>query len=417
MITVRPKCEYINCRVVNRRRIDIRGAVTIPVTVYSETQGEIATDAFGCGIQLKKKPITYPAKRLCASKRITVVEELEMSASKPAVGNILDSTCTVIPKDRKIIAGKLVAGGDAVITVVYSCVDPNGNDTVETMTFSKAFSQIIDIDGIDEAFEAQIDIDPTGCEIISKGENGTQLECEITLIVSCTAVKYAVCEAVEDAYSTRYECELKRCTGSFRSLQEKVSLSKSVELTLRYPDGEIGCIYDCQSQCGVFSPRLDESGKKFMLSGNVRFSVLGCSSEKTPFCIEGETPFELEVPLPETIKSPEDTVLEPTVTVTGCSYRLGESGSTVEVNADISVNGTISEYRTGDVLSEINVLTDKPKERSESYALKLCYISEEEDIWEIAKRYSTSAEAIMEENDLSDSGVFNRSMLLIPLMN
>ena len=30
MIWLTPKCDYVNCRVVNQRRLDIRGAVTIP---------------------------------------------------------------------------------------------------------------------------------------------------------------------------------------------------------------------------------------------------------------------------------------------------------------------------------------------------------------------------------------------------
>lgn len=54
MIWLTPKCDYVNCRVVNQRRLDIRGAVTIHANVTGEVTVPIVTDAFGCGIQLKK---------------------------------------------------------------------------------------------------------------------------------------------------------------------------------------------------------------------------------------------------------------------------------------------------------------------------------------------------------------------------
>ena len=69
------------------------------------------------------------------------------------------------------------------------------------------------------------------------------------------------------------------------------------------------------------------------------------------------------------------------------------------------------------MLCELTAYTDKPKERQQGYALKLFYCSENEDIWEIAKKYSTSINAIMEENDLAGDKLSDCGMLLIPLMN
>ena len=108
MVSLNPRCDYVNCRVVNQRRLDIRGAVSIGVKVVGEVSRPVVTDAFGCNIQLKKTPVTYPTKRLTAAKRITVIEELQLSASKPPVGTVLRSDCRVIPQEHKMIAGKLV---------------------------------------------------------------------------------------------------------------------------------------------------------------------------------------------------------------------------------------------------------------------------------------------------------------------
>ena len=69
-VTIIPTCEYVNCRVVNQRRIDIRGAVSAAVRVVCEEPMECICSAFGGGIQLKKQLCTLPVKRICAAKKI-----------------------------------------------------------------------------------------------------------------------------------------------------------------------------------------------------------------------------------------------------------------------------------------------------------------------------------------------------------
>ena len=56
------------------------------------------------------------------------------------------------------------------------------------------------------------------------------------------------------------------------------------------------------------------------------------------------------------------------------------------------------------------------KVRDGDYALKLYYGVENEEIWDIAKRYSTSVDAIMEENDLYSERLEQNGMLLIPIV-
>ena len=49
--------------------------------------------------------------------------------------------------------------------------------------------------------------------------------------------------------------------------------------------------------------------------------------------------------------------------------------------------------------------------------MKLYYGAENEDIWDIAKRYSTSVDAVREENDIDGDKIENGGMLLIPIIN
>lgn len=412
MITVTPHVDYINCRVVNQRRLDVRGAVSARVKITGEKKQAVIIDAFGANIQLKKSLITYPSKRLTASKRVTVIEELELGAAKPSVGTVIRSDCSVFPQEQKIIAGKLVTKGDAEISMLYSCNDASGEDSLETMRFTIPFSQIIDVEGIDESFDAYVDITPAGCEIIPKGEDSASLECELVMLVNCTAMKYETCEVVTDAYSTCYECELENSGCRIDGIPVKINELHTAVSQAVYNDDSIACIYDVWCDIGNVTARYNEETCKYTVSGNANFCMIGKNESGTPIYLEADSPFEHELPQ----EYSADSIIQPKVCVQNCSYHIPDE-NTVEVKAELKIGGYVCEHSAKDMLCSLNVCTDKPKEKQNGYALKLCYCSSNEDIWEIAKKYSTSIKAIMEENELSDDKSDNCGMLLIPLMN
>ena len=51
------------------------------------------------------------------------------------------------------------------------------------------------------------------------------------------------------------------------------------------------------------------------------------------------------------------------------------------------------------------------------HAVKLYFGVPGEDVWDIAKRYSTSVDAIIEENDLAGERLEKGGMLLIPIVS
>ena len=79
-------------------------------------------------------------------------------------------------------------------------------------------------------------------------------------------------------------------------------------------------------------------------------------------------------------------------------------------NLSLSDCGIIS------AVTDIIIDDSVKKQRDGDYAVKLYYGSADEDVWDIAKRYSTSAQAVMEENDLGSETVSDGGMLLIPIV-
>lgn len=410
VVRIEPKCSNVNCRVVNKRRLDIRGAVTACVKVCCDEQTHVLSDARGAGVQLKKQMMTYPVDRISAAKRITVIEELEMSPSKPSVGTVLRCGCVISKGEQRIIAGKLMTKGEAEITMLYSCVNSAGEDTAETMRFSLPFSQIIDMEGIDESFEADVSISAAQCSVMPKGESSPVLECELVLNVYCTAVKYENRELVIDAFSTAYECSCETCTDRIEGAAVNVRTDSKVSCTLNTPESEKVNMYDCFAGCSQLSVMRDDEKGAFTVSGMVNFCAVGAGGSGVPFYIEKESAFETQVEIPKSVGSEAD--LEASAAVTGCSYYLGD-GDTMEIKADLRIEGVIHSFLPDNVVSKLELSEQEQETVKNHCALKLCRCTQGEDIWDIAKRCRASVSAIMEENELTQ-GVPSSAMLLIP---
>lgn len=411
-VRLTPVCDYVNPRVVNKRRIDVRGAVTTKVSVFAGEQKSVISEASGQGIELKTRSINVPIKRICLDKRLTIVEEFETGGDKPIPSAIIRSDCTVIKGEQKTIAGKLVVKGDAEVNMLYS-INEGEEESFDTMRFTVPFSRIIDADGIDENFEVCTDIKASSCEIMSKGEGAGVFECEIVLLVEINAVKQQSTLVAEDAYSTKYETEasLEAVRVVSAPIAVDKTISKSVEIASG--DNKIMRVYDCWGELYGVSTRFDDEKGEYSLLGNIRLCLLGKGQGGKPVYIEQEEPFEMSTMTDKCLSS--ESRLYVNTFVKSTSFRLTDE-NTAEVTAQISASGYISDCTAYELLTNVSVDTDKPKQKQTGCAVKLCRCDENTDIWDIAKKYSTSARAIEQENDLTNASAGKGSMLLVPLI-
>ncbi|MBR1384480.1 MAG: DUF3794 domain-containing protein [Ruminococcus sp.] len=404
IISACAKTEHISCRVVNQRRVDIRGSFTVKVKVTAEQKKQFITGAQGAGIQLKKVRTVYPAKRLTAAKRVTVVEELELGGAKPPVGTVLRTDCVITQQERKVISGKLIVKGEAAIDMLYIPADSN-NSGIETMRFGIPYSQVIDIEGVDESYMIDIDIKTSSCDLIPRTDDGTGLECELVMLVNCIALKYESCDAVTDAFSTKHNCTVHLGDSILGADEEKISLNKEVCGKLCCNDGEISGISSVW--CEVHNVTVREGEEKSVVSGSVLMSAIGMNSQEVSIYLENEVPFECE--------TSSSNVSDVQVTVRSCSYHLSDA-ECADVKAELLIETHCSNGDRISPLDEISI--DETGELSSSeYALKLFSAETGEKLWDIAKQCRTSVEAIIEENDLTSDIMEESGMLLIPIIN
>ena len=404
------KTDYVNCRAVNKKRLDVRGAVSIHLNVSGESTCEAVSDAFGMNIQLKKSALDYTTGKMYASKTLNMNEEFELGSSKPSVTGVIRSDAVILSTEKKIIVNKLIVKGEMNINILYTC-ESGGEPSMETMQFLLPFSQIVDMEGIEPRYESNISVTPLQCEIHPSAEDSRSVKCDVTLRIDCCAYKQSTVDIVSDAYSTKYECSMTRSPAKIEYMPTPVNETQLSKASVEYKDGEIKCIYDAWGNIYDVSSRYDTESGKLSVIGNLQYSVMIKNTENVPELIEKDVPFEFFI---DNVSS--DSRFEGSANIVSCSYNM-VSTSCVDVKSEIRLSGLITGTSEQKIISSIDIDEEKNVKRDGDYALKLYYAQENEDVWEIAKKYYTSVDAICDENMLEDEVSACDRMLLIPIVN
>ena len=86
----------------------------------------------------------------------------------------------------------------------------------------------------------------------------------------------------------------------------------------------------------------------------------------------------------------------------------------LNVRAQVKADAAMALQETARLITEAAVQEQKPVKQRGAGCLTLYFPEPGEQVWEIAKRYSTAPAAILEENGLTDDGAAGEGMLLIP---
>lgn len=399
-VLVSGETEYVNCRAVNQRRVDVRGAFALSVEALAEAQGEIITALSGGGIQQRTAPITG-SRTVGAQEKIITTEESITFDEPPQI--VLSTQCTGTVNETKLIAGKAVLKGEIRAEVVYRTAP--GHTLLHTAR-QIPFNEIIDIEGADESCQCFAIVQPTGCTITAgagedEGEN----------TISATAVLYAKVYrpveymAVSDAFSTECETELSQQQVMLEEVADVFTQQVEAVTTGRLPD-ENARIIDVMAT-PLPMEVIEEDGEA-VLRGRVMAHLLCVNALDEIECYDKVC----EYTLPRRYPRPAGEVLAqcyPSVSSVS-ARKVGEETSAA---VTLTVRGLISFRSARTVLSDVQCTG--PLERDDGdIALRIYFAEAGEELFDIAKRYAASPDAIAAANDVADTALEEPRRLLIP---
>lgn len=407
---VRLKTEYLNCRAVSPRRVDIHGAFSVVVSVQAYADQEYFSSIQGDDIQQKKSVSTV--SRLCAmgQQQFSIAEVLDIGQGKGFPESILRSELSVSCDSVKPLSDKIMISGEAALRILYVTDIESG--TQDVMTFNIPFSQVLDAKGISDNSVNEVSVEVMNYDTALKSEydeNSTLVTLDAKLCATVIATEDYLVEMAEDAYSTDYELEMEKKQYRFTHLRSLLNDDIQVKSELNTGDCGISRVIDMWCD-NINSLWVYENGQ-FTVKGKAGCCILALDAEGVPYYVERPVDFSFNPELGEDLQSPGAKI---EVKPAGMAFRITGDNS-IEIKLDMKLTGSVIEQTPMRGIISVRSSDDRCRMKDKTAALTLYYAEEGESLWDIACAYCTSAEAIRLENEMTEDIITADGMILIPM--
>ncbi len=407
-LDVRVKCEYINCRAVTERKIDVHGAVGVYLTACRRKNREIISDIDDENIEIMRAaaPATMPIGQ--SEKYVIIEEELEIGSSQPDIRCLIRYDANVSVSECKLLAGKAIVKGEMTASLLYRA------ESGELQTFSSniPFSQLLEIESAGDDCICRADASVAYLEIKPKTGSTSPTRAFMLDAKICLRAD-AYCEndveVISDAYSRKYEAVISSENVCFDKMVFSINDTFNTRKDIDFPSGAISGVYDVWSTANVDSVGFE--GDCLTLTGTAVINVLARDESGLPMFYEKPIPFEYRFKLPF---EGRNLKADPRVSVTGVNYTIS-GDNRMEIGLQMAVNAAVYECADLNIVSDIKINENQLLRRARRGAMTVYFADTGESVWDIARRYLADISEIRRLNGINDDKLTVGQMILIPV--
>ena len=406
-LKIHANLRSFDVREVNPRKVYVRASIDISYRAYEREERVLCCgvkDAEEYGVCTRYREVSGYDPIIMKTKKFSVSDDIELTGDGMEMSSVLVGDVALILNETKIIGNKSIVKGTAEVSYVYETESGAINSDVCEIPFS----QIIDVDGMDEGHDLDVEISVTGFEFdpqYDAGGKARYMTVSATAEVDATVYESFAARVVDDVYSTTYEIDVKQNaltnTKCINRDKKRVPVTESIKT-------ESGVKSVLDVAVDVFPPIKRREEEREVISSDVQLAVMYIGNDDAVY----GTSRRISVLCP--VEVSENHTYETTAIVRskGCS-----TGVENEINVRFFVDFDVTETENVPVFTIAEISADKEKvrlgERRPSVVIKR--VERECDVWNLAKEHATSVEEICVANNISDSErVSVGRMILIP---
>lgn len=400
---VEGQTEYINSRSVNPRRIEVRGAYALVVSVYTQSKADVITALSEGGIEQKLCTIRGVRRAVVLEKLVTVEGELSFPQTPAA---ILDLTGTAEVRELKVLHGKAVAKGELHLLCAWRA---EGETTLQSQSADLPFQQVLDADGLSEDCRCLCVAEPVGFTA-AQGEGDAPSQLTATVMLRFRAWRPYQLQCVADAFSTRFETSLAPQQLLAEQLVCPLNETAVVNGSGALPDAGAK-ILACFASFGP--TQVVRKGEGWVLASRALVTAFAENSLSEPESYEKTLEFTL--PLKPTEELPPDAELYPECWLTAENLQCSSSGGALDVSLSVRAEGAVLCRRAYTGVGTIE-LGDALAPADPEISLRIYYAQAGEELFDIAKRFHVSPGQMLAANELDETttNLAQAARLLVP---
>lgn len=404
--TVSAKCGYLNTKAVSAHRVEVHSVMAVSVKGVCKKRAEVICDIDNSGVYFNRKQKSATLPISIAEKNIVFEEELEVAPSQPPVCDVVRYCVVPFVTSHKIVNDKVIVKGELEVTVLYSA---DNYCNAEKLCVSVPFSQIVDVEGINEGCVCNVKLETVFADIKPRQTYDGEAKSFMLNAKICITVD-AVCDnelpIICDAYSSKFDVDIKSENVSISNMLDSIDEKYSCKKNIAFSDGENARVIDTWATAAVLGYRAD--GKALIINGTVNAFIICESSDGVINLFEKPIDFEYRYELQKTAGQ---ILCEPQVAVMNCQYSpAGENN--IDLHIELGISASVYEINSVNAVVDVKLLENSAAPKRE-YSMIIYFAQGGESVWDIAKHYKASPDEIMKINAV-DSVLSAEKALLIP---
>lgn len=406
---VSPVCQVVaavrvtgaETRVLNPRKVLCRVELALWCQAWSPREEVLCRPAEEPGLALEQRVEeleSYTAVAV-AEKGFAFTDDVRLPASHPPVSELLGHRLELRCGEAKVIGGKLIFKGEAVLHCRYATAE----GALALGRWELPFSQLMELEGVEEEGGCEVELAERESQVLLAGdEEGRTLNVHMELLAQAVVRQNRAVRLFSDAYSTTHDLTVERQSVTLTQLWEDSGVDQLCREVLETPE-PARQVEDCAVTLGPCQVRREE--REGVLTTQARVSALYTDETGQLRGLERSVEVSARIVLPGRGE---------------CRCRCALAG---EVQAVAAAGGielrcpVRFSYRTTvpHVLEAVTALQYEERgEGEERPSVRLRLAQKGEDLWDIAKACSAARADILAANDLPDPDHLEGALLLIP---
>lgn len=382
------KIKNIDCKILNGRKINIKVEIEMQLQIYSNENVELLKEVNNIkNVQVLNKSAKI---NTLVGKGITKTYAKD-TISYDSIDNlaeILKVQVNIINSEIKTSYNKVLLKADASIKIMYLTEEGNIkilNSTIPVMGF-------IDIQDISENNIIQSNYEIKNIIIKPNGNEEHSIYIEIEVGIDCRAYGVIDIELIEDIYAIDEDIEFD--TRSIETENNKCMKQEicNIEEKISIPEVANNQIYDVEIVPIIRSTNI--LNKRIVYEGEIKLNFIYYSSIISGIDTKNYVlPFNFEVDGEEI--NPNKKVYTSTDCV-GDNFVVLDDG-TIDCKLNLAFNIEMSDTTKINMINEIKIVENR---NSSNYSMVIYIVKSGDTLWNIAKKYKTTIQSIMELNGL-----------------
>lgn len=413
----RVKCdiEHMEYDVINSRKVNVKAILNLCGKTMDQTERQITQDFEGLEeIQVLRNTISVNSYIGNSESGCTVGDILEIPAGKPTILEILRSDAKITAKDFKVTEDRIVAVGELYISTLYIADDEMRS--IQFMEHQIPFSESIDLAGVDERSYCDIEYDlgEVICEALEDSDGELrQLRCEAMLNIYAECFEKKEVELVEDAYSPYSRVSIEKEELKLQELvtenESQITVREAIEIDENSPD--ISELFNLLGKLSLSGGEIADD--RITVEGVVISNILylADNEEEPVFCVSRDIPFRHSLD----VKGVKDGMgLDVEMDIEHCSYNI-ISTKEIEVRFIIGLKTRVGRQIAVPVVVKATEQPHDENRLEQQPSVTIYFARQDDTLWTIAKKYSTTVDELIMNNELEGiSELKGGEQLIIP---